>query len=241
MNQAGNALTTSAALILGLCLATGMLGTGYMIAGALESNRAADRYVTVKGLAQREVAADWCIWPIGFNVAGNELTDVQQRVTQYQKTITDFLVSQGFERSGISRSAPRIVDSNAREYYSGNRPPNRYIAESTVTLRTADVSRVRKVMEMSGTLVSAGIAMQDKYRPQYLYTALNAIKPEMIAEATVNARAAADKFAQDSGSRIGGIRKATQGLFSISDRDTYSPDFKKIRVVTTMEYFLIGE
>ena len=229
-------------LILGLLLAIGLIGAGYIIGHSLVNSRTASRYVTVKGLSEREVRADFCIWPIGFNVTGNELAAVQKQIAVLERTIIHFLVKQGFDSSGVSRSPPRIIDYYAREYYGNtNRPPNRYIAESAVTLRTRDVERTRTAMQMSGELVKAGVALQDKYRPQYLYTSLNTIKPAMIAEATKNARGAAEQFAVDSGSRIGALRKATQGLFSISDRDTYSPDYKKIRVVTTMEYFLVGE
>lgn len=241
MNSDKSCSPKGAALILGLFLALGLIGSGYLIGGALKQNRAANRFVTVKGLAEREVRANLCIWPIGFNVTGNELVEVQKKITLQEKTIIAFLTSQGFEATGIYRSPPRIIDSHAREYYGNNRPPNRYTAESSVTLRTGNVEKARSVMQMSGELVKAGVVLQDKYQPQYLFTDLNAIKPEMITTATRNARQAAERFAQDSGSRIGGLRKALQGLFSISDRDSFSPDYKKVRVVTTMEYFLVGE
>ncbi len=237
----GNGRPLAAAFILGLFLAIGLVGSGYLIGSALEQTRAANRFVTVKGLAEREVRANLCIWPIGFNVIGNDLAAVQGRITAFEKTIIEFLSAQGFAASGIYRSPPRITDYDAREYYGNNRPPNRYMAESTVTLRTGDVEKVREVMQRSGDLVKAGVVLQDRFQPQYLYTDLNAIKPEMIAEATHNAREAAERFAEDSGTRIGALRNATQGLFSIEDRDNYSPDYKHIRVVTTMEYFLLGE
>ncbi|MCI0732605.1 MAG: SIMPL domain-containing protein [Methylococcaceae bacterium] len=240
MNSNGGS-PLGAAFILGLLLAIGLIGSGALIGRALEQNRAANRFVSVKGLAEREVRANLCIWPIGFNVTGNDLVEVQGSIATLEKTIIEFLKARGFDASGIYRSPPQITDYNAREYYGNNRPPNRYMAESTVTLRTPDVEKARQVMQMSGDLVKAGVVLQDRYQPLYLYTDLNAIKPEMIAEATRNARQAAERFAEDSGTRIGALRNATQGLFSINDRDNYSPDYKQIRVVTTMEYFLAGE
>jgi hypothetical protein len=89
--------------------------------------------------------------------------------------------------------------------------------------------------------------------PTYKFTGLNSIKPDMITEATRNARAAADRFAQDSGSKVGSIRQANQGVFSILPADQGSDtgevggggDFaadsslmKSVRVVTTVQYYL---
>ncbi len=98
-------------------------------------------------------------------------------------------------------------------------------------------------MEQSGKLVKQGIVLANSYGrgTEFLFTGLNRIKPAMIAEATKNARKAAEQFAQDSGSKVGSIRKARQGLFTIRNRDMNSPDLKIVRVVTTVEYFLKDE
>lgn len=119
-------------------------------------------------------------------------------------------------------------------------PKERYVVESTVTLRTAKVDAARLSIQRSGALVREGVRLLRSYEydTQYYFTALERVKPEMIAEATRDARLAAEKFAQDSGARLGGIRRAQQGYFSIEDRDAFSPERKKIRVVTTVEYFL---
>jgi hypothetical protein len=116
----------------------------------------------------------------------------------------------------------------------------RYVAESTVSVRTPRIEAVRTAMERTGDLVKQGVALIRSYEntTEYLYTSLEQIKPEMIREATQDARRAAQQFAEDSGSRVGGIRNAQQGYFSITDRDAFSPEFKTIRVVTTVQYFL---
>jgi uncharacterized protein len=123
---------------------------------------------------------------------------------------------------------------------NSGRPLDRYTAEVTVTLRTDKIDAARKAMERSGELVKEGVAVirSYEYSTQYLYTNLEQIKPEMIAEATKDARHAAEQFAKDSGSGVGAIRNAQQGFFSIADRDPFSPQLKTIRVVTTVEYYL---
>ncbi len=232
---------TTAATLLGLLLAIGLLGAGFFIGQSVKDARSADRFVTVKGLAERELRANLCIWPISFRTVRNQLYDINTNVGFFKKTIAYYLLSKGFDKSEISFGPPRVTDYDAQEYYSNRRPPNRFSAEGTVTLRTKAVEKALAVMQTSGELLKAGVVLQMNSQPEYLYTDLNAIKPEMIAEATKNARKAAEQFAADSGSRVGAIRKATQGLFSINNRDAYSPDFKKIRVVTTMEYFLTSQ
>ncbi|MBN1292574.1 MAG: SIMPL domain-containing protein [Candidatus Latescibacteria bacterium] len=227
------------AAILGLSIAVAGISVGV----GFYKGRAADRYVTVKGLAEREVDADLAIWPITFNVAGNDLSKIQDGIDSSREIITSFLMETGFKQENISYSAPKITDTQTERQY-GNAPqsPYRYVAQATVTTRTKDVQKIRKTMEDSGKLVGKGIvlAAESWQTPtEFIFTALNDIKPEMIEEATKDARKAAEKFAMDSGSKVGKIRNATQGYFAISDRDRNSPELKIVRVVTTIEYYLV--
>ena len=230
------------AAILGIFVGLGIMIAGFSISHALFKTRAADRYVTVKGLAEREVDADLAIWPITFKDAGNDLAGLQDEITRKREVITDFLLEKGFDAGNISHSAPRMTDAQAETYYGGqNQPRYRYTAQTTVTLRSSKVGLVKETMERSGDLVSKGIVFSQNWenRTEFLFTGLNEIKPEMIQEATIDARKAAQKFADDSGSQVGNIRRATQGFFSITNRDQNSPDRKVVRVVTTVEYFLV--
>ncbi|MFH1940921.1 MAG: SIMPL domain-containing protein [bacterium] len=224
-----------------------IVGVGIAVAGlsigiGFYQGRATDRYVTVKGLAEHEVNADLAIWPITFNVAENDLTVLQKGIDNSRRTITNFLLESGFQKEDISYSAPKITDTQAEQQYGTQRQnPYRYIAQATVTTRSKNVQLVKQTMESSGELVGKGVvlAAQSWENPtEFLFTALNDIKPQMIEEATKNAREAAEKFAKDSGSKVGKIRNATQGYFSIEDRDRNSPDLKIVRVVTTVQYFL---
>jgi hypothetical protein len=235
-----NRIGPISASILGITIGLGILIAGLSIGNALYKARAVDRYVAVKGLAEREVNADLAIWPIVFKVAGNDLTALQHQIDGQRQTITDYLVSKGFKKTDISYGAPRIFDSQAENYGQSNMVKFRYKMQASITLRSQEVGLVKSTMEAAGELVAKGIVLADTWesRPEFLFTSLNDIKPDMIREATINARKAAEKFAEDSGSSIGKIRKATQGLFSISNRDQNTPEVKIVRVVTNMEYFL---
>ncbi|MCD4731251.1 MAG: SIMPL domain-containing protein [Bacteroidales bacterium] len=235
-------LTNTKAAILGLSIGLGILFAGLFISNALYKARVADRYVTVKGLAEREMDADLAIWPITYKDAGNDLLALQKSIDEKRRIISGFLIEKGFKEKDINHSSPKITDTYAEGYYGNQQPQGpRYRIQKTVTLRSSNVELVKQTMEKSGELVFKGIALSESWenRTEFLFTSLNSIKPEMIREATINAREAAETFAEDSGSKIGKIRKATQGFFSISDRDANSPDRKIIRVVTTMEYYLV--
>jgi len=235
-------LNNSAAAILGISIGLGILIAGISLSRAIYKSRTADRFVTVKGLAEREVDADLAIWPITYKDAGNDLLALQSSVDDNRMIITEFLKEKGFQETEVSHSAPKIIDTYAEGYY-GNQEARgpRYRIQKTITLRSSDVELVKQTMEKSGELVTEGIALSENWenRTEFLFTSLNDIKPEMIREATINAREAAETFAQDSGSKIGKIKNASQGFFSISDRDANSPDKKVVRVVTTMEYYLV--
>lgn len=232
--------SVGASAVLGVCVGLGLAVAGALVGDALVKSRAA-RQVTVKGLAEREVDADLAIWPISFKETAQELTALQKQVDARRAQVAAFLEAAGFARDDITFAAPRITDLHA-EGAPGSRTqsPFRYVALATVTVQSKDVGLVKRSMEQAGTLVAAGVMLAQDWenRPQFLFTGLNAVKPAMIEEATVAAREAAVKFAKDSGSRIGKIRTASQGLFSVNDRDPSSPERKVVRVVTTVEYFL---
>jgi len=228
--------------ILGLLIGGGVAVAGYFIGHGFLKARASDRYVTVKGLSERELPANLVLWPIVYSVTSDDLETLQQRLDDGAAKISAFLAGD-FAAEEINVSAPRVTDRHAQGMMDQQGRLERYMAEATVTVRTGRIDAARTAMERSGSLVKQGVALIRSYefQTQYLYTDLDAIKPEMIAEATRDARAAAERFAEDSGSRVGGIRNAQQGYFSIEDRDPFSPEFKTIRVVTTIQFFLVDD
>lgn len=234
--MANTRIVESLILALGLAVAAWILGNGLLDFKKL------DRSVEVKGLAEREVPADTAVLPVGFNVTGNDLGQLYAAIESRNQTIVNFLQAQGFKAAEISVSSPSITDRQAQEYGSAELANRlRYTGKSVVTVYSKQVDTVRAVMPRLGDLGRQDIALNTgdyENRPRFLFTGLNALKPAMIEEATRNARQAAEKFAKDSESALGKIRRANQGQFSIEDRDQSTPHIKKVRVVSTVEYYL---
>lgn len=199
-----------------------------------------NRYVSVRGLAEREVMANKVITPLYFKVVGNDLNELYTEIKRKNKLIIDFLKERGIEDNEISVSAPNIVDLKADRYRT-EPTPNRYNVTSVVTVSSTKVELVMDILKEQMELLKKGVALSSDdymYQTIYEYTKLNELKPEMVEEATKNARETAEKFAYDSRSELGKIKTATQGLFSITDRDPNTPYIKRVRVVTSVEYFL---
>lgn len=229
------------AAILGLLIFLGLTALGYLLGRSVLEFKQLERSVTVKGLSEREVVADTVIWPIEFTLADNDLGNLYQQLEQQARRIEAFLVEHDLPATAISISPPSLVDKSAQQYGAGPRAEFRFVATQTVTVHTEQVDRVRAVMQSLSELGKQGIVFSGgryESRPQYLFTQLNDLKPGMIEEATQNARQVAQKFAEDSQSRLGKIRKADQGQFSIRDRDSSNPQQKIVRVVSTIEYYL---
>lgn len=228
-------------LLTALFVAAGLVIAGWFVAQGMARLRTQDRFVTVKGSAERIVDADLVVWPLAHTVGGNDLSGVQQQLEANTQTIRDFFANAGFQPEEIAVSPPRLEDRWSYAF-GDQRPPERYRHSTTVTLRTGRVAQALEAVRGSGELVSRGVMLgadgNPGMGPEFDYTRLNEIKPGLIAEATANARKSAEQFAKDSGARLGGIRTANQGVVSISDRDRGSPHVKTVRVVTTVEYFL---
>lgn len=231
----------SGALILGAFICLGLVALGFVAGNSALEIKNRERTVTVKGLSEREYPADIVIWPIQFTAASNDLGQLYVSLDQSTEKIQDFLVAQGIARDEISFATPSITDKSANQYGGGNRPEFRYTAQQTVTVYSRDIVNVRQVMGHLSELGKQGIVITGasyEAQTEYLFTRLNDIKPEMVEEATRKAREVAEKFAEDSQSSLGKIKRASQGQFSIRARDTNNPHIKKVRVVSTVEYYL---
>lgn len=223
---------------LGFCLMVGLIVSAILLSNAVRAARAYDRVVSVKGLCEREVKADNVICPFAYKEGGNDLQELYQTIERKNTIIIEFLKKAGIAEEEISIAAPKVVDT--RTEWSGSQNRYVYIVTSVVTVCTSKVDEIIRLQSQQGELLQQGIATTSgwEFPTVYTFTKLNEIKPAMIEIATKNARETAEKFAADSDSRLGKIKRATQGQFSITDRDSNTPYMKNVRVVTSVDYYL---
>jgi hypothetical protein len=225
-------LLPSIAIVAGLAL------LGFFVSKGLTSIANQEQYVTVKGLAEREVLANKVVWPLPYKCVSNDMQKLYDEIETNRNIVLSFLKEGGITGDEIVISAPAVTDRLAQSYVPDN-IKFRYQAEAVITVISPQVEKVIELMGKQIELMKDGVIISDEYsyQTQFEYTALNDIKPAMVEEATRNARAVAQKFADDSGSRLGNIKQATQGQFSITSDET-TPQIKNIRVVTTVKYEL---
>lgn len=224
----------------GLLVGIGLLLLGVEVKSGLNSISDNQRVVTVRGLAEKEVNANKVTWPIVSKEVGNDLSSIYASVESTNNAILSFLKSNGITDAEISVNPPQVIDLQA-DRYNSNTQPYRYNVTNVVVVTSSQVEKVNQLIQKQTELLKKGIAIvagDYQYQTTYEYTDLNTIKPGMIAEATENAREAAKKFADDSKSKLGKIKTASQGQFSIEDRDQYTPYIKRVRVVSTIVYYL---
>jgi uncharacterized protein len=245
-------------LTLGLCLLIGLVLGGLLLGSQIKDLKLADRYVTVKGLVERTVKADTAIWNISFKEAGNDLPTVFGQSERDKASVLAFLTAQGFTPVETTIGQIQVTDRLAVEYGTGEAKGSRYIVQQLITVVTKDVDKASRAGAKTDELVKSGVALGNNSSIAYKFNGLNNLKPDMITEATRNARSAAQRFAADSGSAVGAIRSATQGTFSISAADAGSATavgeegdgggfmppnqadasiMKRVRVVATVEYY----
>ncbi|MGQ0384511.1 MAG: SIMPL domain-containing protein [Gammaproteobacteria bacterium] len=228
-------------LVLGAAIFSGLVALGLLLGNAAMRVKSLERTVAVKGLSEREVPADVAIWPLTFRDASNDLNELFATIQQKNAQIADFLAGHGIAREAITISPPEVSDRHAQAYGDTRNILYRYTGGSTVTVYSNDVQAVRNAMQDVIALGKQGVALTGEgyqNQVQFVFSGLAELKPAMIEEATRNARSVAEKFAGDSDSRLGKIKNASQGQFSIENRDSTTPHIKKVRVVSTVEYYL---
>ncbi len=230
-----------------ILIAAGVGVSGWFVGQGLESFRQAERFITIKGLAEQDVKSDFAIWNLTFRRAGSEYQEVRQELANDRQAVVDFLVSQGFEPDEIETRSMRITDLLAREFGQQD-VALRYTGEGSVVVRSARVDLVDSVASNIDPLIEQGVPMsQDGFAggaPRYFLRGFNDVKPLLLQEAVNNAREQADKFAADAGAQLGALRRADQGIIRILDddgSDGYTSGMtigKRLRVVSTFEYLL---
>lgn len=226
-----NNVLAGALIALGLCLG------GMFIYLGISKFASKDRAVSVKGLSTREVEADYAVWPLSYGWNGNDLPALYDRLEQVTDRVKRHLISLGFEESDI-RQGSITVEDNWSSYYGDRRPEFHYTLNTSLIVSTEKVQLVVASQGKESELLKEGIIVtSNRWNLDYQFNGLPELKPSMIEEATQNARAVAQKFADDAQCSLGSIRRASQGQFSI-ESDEYQPWVKHIRVVTTVDYFL---
>ena len=253
MTPNGHRTVLLASIIVGLCLLVGLAVGGYFIGKGSTRFKSDTRTVTVKGLVEMEVKADQAVWTLGFRRASDDLKDAHTKISSDREAAIAFLKNQGFKDDEIGRQPTRTIDKLAREY--GQSQPGerfRYVVTSSLVVTTKNVDLVTKALGVTEELLKSGVVLDGQQEggtanPRYVITTFNALRPQLLAEATKNARMTAQQFASDSGARVGKIRSANQGTIQIFGTDghdesaPYSPTStpsKKIRVVSTFEFEL---
>jgi len=230
-----------------LLIAAGPALAGWFIGRGFVESRLGPRSVAVKGLAEWEVEADLALWAFRFVANGNDLGEVRAKIAADEAAIRRFVGEAALKDLTVEVSGFEVTDALAQLYRTGP-VESRFIVAETLLARSTDVQGVAALAQRVGDLVAQGVVLSSEGAPAsgpvYLFTRLNEVKPEMVAEATRNARASAEQFAADSGSGLGAIRSASQGVFQILARDEApgimepSQINKRLRVVSTVEYFL---
>jgi len=236
-------------LIPALIVAFGLMLGGWFIGRGWTAARTVERFVTVKGVAEREVTADLALWPFQVVATSNDLGRAQAEIDRSIGAIYRFLARNGVDTTGAELQGLQVTDRLAQDYREGGAASARFVVQQLVMVRSQNAAAVQGASQHLGELVGEGVVLQSgsgwgPARPVFLFGGLNEVKPAMIAEATSSAREAAEEFARDSESRLGGIRRASQGIFVILPRDqapgvSESDQLNKtVRVVTTVEYYL---
>lgn len=228
--------------ILGLLLAAGLAIFGHQVRRAVQAGREFDRFLTVKGLSEREVKATLAIWPLRVAVTANDLPSLKSAVEKGRDEVLAYLSDHKIPAQEVTFGLPAITDREEERRTEAQRSTlPRYKAILTLVVRSSKVDIVKEAIQHADSLLEKGITLASNEfsdRTAFLFEGINAVKPDMIREATANARVAAEKFAQDSKAHVGAIRRASQGALEIEERDVASPERKVLRVVTTVEFFL---
>jgi hypothetical protein len=234
-------ITTRSFAVLGAFLAIGLAVFGYQVGRAVKLGREFDRYFTVRGLSEREVKATLVIWPMRYVASGETLEELQTAMAEAKAIVSGFLQENGVTPEEIVHGLPEISDTIGSRKRDDLVVLPRFNATITMVVRSRNVDVVKLAIQKSEALIAKGVPLANQdygNRISFEFDGVNAIKPAMIQEATANARQAAQKFAEDSKAEVGAIRKATQGVVDIQDRDIASPELKVVRVITTVEFFI---
>jgi len=188
-------------------------------------------YVEVKGLSEKIVKADTAIWSLSFDEKSNDIDTLYAQTEKDITSIKSFLISKGFEESEINIAPINIYQETYKD------AAFRYNATNQVSVYTKKVDLAKAASNQTLDLIKKGVVLNQN-SISFEFSDLNSIKPEMLAEGIKNARDTAAQIANNSGSVLGEVTRGNQGVFDITDKDPGSPEYKKIRLVSTLRFLL---
>ncbi len=188
-------------------------------------------YVEVKGLSEKIVKADTAIWTMSFDIKSNNIDSLYADTEKNITAIKAFLTEKGFEASEINVAAANIYQDTYKDALF------RYNSTNQISVYTKKVDLAKANANQTLTLVKKGVVLSQN-NISFEFSDLNSIKPDMLAEATKNAQDTATQLARNAGARIGSIVRGNQGVFDIEDKDPGSPEYKKIRLVSTLRFLI---
>lgn len=225
-----------AAIVLGLSI----IIAGWVFGNKFYQSRFADRYVSVKGLAEMEVTATLASWVLESRHDGPDFESVKQEVNNQSKLIANWLMEKGFDKNEIKTEDVSVT----RNYYQEGQLP--FNGSVRISLQTTNVDLLEEVSGMTTELLDQGVFLSgDRWsdRPRYYFTGVNEIKPELLRDATRAALESAQEFAENSGASVGNIKYANQGIIVLlpGNRIEDSHEFFKnkiARVVVSLDYYI---
>lgn len=239
-------------LFLGIAIIIGLVSLGFFIYKGMKTFSDKDRIVTVKGLAEIDMKATTSKLIINYSISGDILDEILNKSNQKKEAIIALLKTKGLANNLKEYN----IDITDREIYFteewvDNKKEkikiDRYTIRQRLSINSSTIEETENIASgLKLELINNNLTSD--VRTSYEFPELNSVKPQLIAESTVNARIAGEQFANDSKAKLGKIKTASQGPISIAGSYSYDQEengespseayIQRARVVSTIVFFL---
>ncbi len=198
---------------LGLIIATIFFGN------AIKNRNKADNTISVTGLGSKKFTSDLITWSGSFSKNNFDLKSAYDELAVDKNVIAQYLKSKGVKDNEMVFSAVDI-QKNFRSYNDSNGNYvqgefSGYNLTQSVSIESKEVGKIENISRNITEIINRGIEFTSS-TPQYFYTKLAEVKQQMIADATKDAKERAEKIADNAGSSLGSLKKATMGVIQIT-------------------------
>ena len=198
--------------------ATAIVLTALIFANAFRNRNKVNNAISVTGLGSKDFVSDLIVWSGTFTRKSYELKDAYLLLDKDRESIKNYMISKGVKPQNLIFTAIEINKEFDDVYdNSGNKVKSTftgYKLQQNIQIESNEVEKVEDVSRQVSELINSGIEFYSN-SPQYYYTKLAELKIEMIAEATKDASARAERIAQNAGSAVGRLKNADMGVFQI--------------------------